>query len=203
MTLLGHKGRVLSLDYTPDGNRLISCGSDGTVRVWDLSRNFDHADVTVEFHASIGCMAFTLDNRELIIRQSSHRFFAVDVANRIISKDIRQPVRSTVLDSTGTFVVSIGGGTIAPNVLFSKLASPMAPIDEWTKLDADNNMARVACSAGAKRIAGSTGPNLAVDQPGEIKVWDAETRQVLFDKTEPGLLNSRIALSPKFAPCWR
>ncbi len=32
----GHDGRVMGVVFTPDGKRLLSGGSDGTVRIWDL-----------------------------------------------------------------------------------------------------------------------------------------------------------------------
>ncbi len=36
MTLVGHKGSVLSVRVSPDGERLLSLGIDGTLRVWDV-----------------------------------------------------------------------------------------------------------------------------------------------------------------------
>jgi eukaryotic-like serine/threonine-protein kinase len=43
--LFGHQGTLMDIDFTPDGKFLISCSSDGTVKVWDLAtkkvvRNF-------------------------------------------------------------------------------------------------------------------------------------------------------------------
>ena len=35
--LFGHQGTVMDIDYTPDGNFLVSCSSDGTVKVWDVA----------------------------------------------------------------------------------------------------------------------------------------------------------------------
>ena len=35
--LFGHEGTVMDIDFTPDGKFLVSCSSDGTVKVWDVA----------------------------------------------------------------------------------------------------------------------------------------------------------------------
>ena len=37
-TLRGHKGRVWSVTFTPDGRGLVSGGQDKTLKYWDVSR---------------------------------------------------------------------------------------------------------------------------------------------------------------------
>jgi WD40 repeat protein len=36
--LFGHGGAVTDIDFAPDGNSLVSCSRDGTVKLWDLAR---------------------------------------------------------------------------------------------------------------------------------------------------------------------
>lgn len=35
-SMLCHKGGVMSMTFSRDGNHLITSGSEGTVKVWDL-----------------------------------------------------------------------------------------------------------------------------------------------------------------------
>jgi hypothetical protein len=37
----GHKGRVTSVSFSIDGQRLASCGNDGTVRIWDVKEGIE------------------------------------------------------------------------------------------------------------------------------------------------------------------
>lgn len=40
--LKGHNGAILLVSWSPDGNKLITCSSDRTAKVWDTQVDFDN-----------------------------------------------------------------------------------------------------------------------------------------------------------------
>jgi WD40 repeat protein len=47
MILKGHKRTVSSVTFTPDGQRLASCGGDSVVRLWDLDRGLEEVSLWI------------------------------------------------------------------------------------------------------------------------------------------------------------
>jgi WD40 repeat protein len=63
-TLRGHEGRVFGVAFSPGGNRLASCGDDGTVRLWDPVAG--RLVATIAAHADAArAVAFSPDGRSL------------------------------------------------------------------------------------------------------------------------------------------
>ena len=77
-TFVGHSGEVLSLSFSPDNNRLISGGADGTVRIWDIPSGKKiglwHDPHAINIHsvvfASDGSSIFSADRDEVRIWSS-------------------------------------------------------------------------------------------------------------------------------------
>ncbi|MCK9896771.1 WD40 repeat domain-containing protein, partial [Frankia sp. AgB32] len=61
----GHPGPVLSVAVTPDGQQIISGGSDGTVRIWNRDTGTEHTTLTGHT-STVWSVAVTPDGQQII-----------------------------------------------------------------------------------------------------------------------------------------
>jgi len=108
-TLHGHVGRVWSVAFLPDGRRAVSCGDDGTVRLWDLQterilRQFQHG-------ARLSCVAVTSDGRFALSagRNPVIKVWDLETGTETHSLEGHDaPVQAVLISRDGRLVLSCG-----------------------------------------------------------------------------------------------
>ena len=78
-SLTGHKGRVLSVAFSPDGRLLASGSDDNTVRLWDVTTGEERTTLC-EHNSCVVCIAFLPDQNTVMSCSSEWEVRLCDVA---------------------------------------------------------------------------------------------------------------------------
>src|SRR5438045_6021755 len=84
--LAGHGGSVWTVAFHPDGRRLASGGTEGDVRLWDVSTGKETACLQAKRRA-IRALAFTPDGERLLTAGNDHlwRIWRLDSDEELVS----------------------------------------------------------------------------------------------------------------------
>jgi WD40 repeat protein len=182
ITLTGHTDKVLSVTFSPDGKRIVSGSSDGTVKVWNAENG--KVILTLKGHKDkVFSVAFSPDGKRIVS------------GGGVFQPEMEMPVVGDVKlwdAETGKEIRSFEGHkrcvysvALSPNGKRIASGSDDKTLKVW---DADNGkeiftlkghvneVTSVAFSPDGKRIASSSigGPSVYVRGLPEVKVWDAE-----------------------------
>jgi WD40 repeat protein len=70
-TLTGHANMIQALDWSPDGQRLVSASADGTVKVWDVIGEQELLSFRGEWAPQFGSVAFSPDGQRIAAPNSN------------------------------------------------------------------------------------------------------------------------------------
>jgi dipeptidyl aminopeptidase/acylaminoacyl peptidase len=196
-TFLGHTNLVSSVSFSPDGKRIASGSTDGTVKVWDAASGQDL--LTLKGHTrAVWSVSFSPDGKR--IASGSGGFLRPT------------PGEVKVWDAaSGQELLTLKGDTVTVNsVSFSPDGKRIASgshdktVKVWDAASGQelltlkghtHGVSSVSFSPDGKRIASGSGEFLR-PTPAEVKVWDAASGQDLLTlKGHTGGVNS-VSFSP-------
>jgi WD40 repeat protein/serine/threonine protein kinase len=190
-TLCGHTGYIQGIAFSPhmdSHSRLASAGLDGTVTIWDLAAGRE--TLTLRRHKlAIRAVAFSPDGRQLASASRDHTVRIWDAT----------PLDEKPGDEPLTLPVNSEGGVL--DVAFhpdsKRLATAADDVKLWDR-PTGKKLFTFPDSAGCWCLAFSpNGQRLAGGKPGEVKVWDVRTGQILYKLDGFGdPPTSRMAFSP-------
>ncbi len=170
LVLEGHQNGVLSLGFSPLGDRLVSGGTDGLIRVWDILKQTEKMSFSMGACQAVISIAFHPDGRHLAA--ASFLWMHSTIPPKFLSDLMTAPKETKVAMwdlETGEcqFVIEGGSGPLT--------FSP------------DGNCLAMAHPEGVKIIEVGTGAQLAsFDAPGEAPLLFTPDGQYLITRSKEG-----------------
>jgi WD40 repeat protein/serine/threonine protein kinase/tetratricopeptide (TPR) repeat protein len=191
LQLKGHAGMVMSVAFSPDGERIITGSLDGTAKVWDARTGTPRLGLEGS-KSPTASASFSPDGAWMVTGGGDRRGGAAGEATvwdartgmaRFTLKGLKGSVNCVAVSKDGTRVVTGGGADREDQQPSGEAtlwdARTGAPLVELKGLKEPVNS--VAFSPDGTRILTAG----ALDEKGtELKVWDATTGAVLLDLTE-------------------
>jgi WD40 repeat protein len=162
----GHKGPVLSVAFAPDGQRIVSGGADGTVRLWDVATGQEIQGFAGHGRPVIA-VAVSPDGKQVLSSDNDTvRLWGVDKGKLLVPLQmLKEMVTAVAFPAEGPRAVSVTSAKQRLNLWEVNTARELAriPLDGEVignvALSAD---ARMAITAGEKSVC----------------IWDLKTQKL-------------------------
>lgn len=183
-TLTGHQGRVMALQVSPDGSRLVTGSADRTVRLWQMSTGrIEHSFGPLP--AVINDVAFSPDGTLVAAAPSNSASYVWRVSDGAL---IHQ------FDGGGGLVIV----RFSPDGARLLTGTRNGTIRIW---DIDSGSLQTEFLAGPTNLQDAafspSGDVVATGaMRGDARIWDARTGELIADLNLRQAGNSRVAFSP-------
>ena len=164
VTLKGHTNRVDSLAFNRDGKTLTSASADGTIKLWDVTK--DRNTATLKAGTPVACVAFNRDGKTLASGGNDSNVKLWDVTTGNNTATIQAAVDNVPVPIT-CVAFSPNGKTLASGSENRKIElwdvstrKSIATLEGHTRV-----VLSVAFSPDSKTLASASGD-------GTIKLWD-------------------------------
>jgi WD40 repeat protein/tRNA A-37 threonylcarbamoyl transferase component Bud32 len=202
LVLKGHKGRVRSVAYSPDGSRLVTGSDDGTVKVWDAQNGNEL--LTLKGHtAGVKEVAFSSDGAAIISKDAT-TVKVWDLRSDQVPLVIQRPRRSDRDDPMRLLAISADGSRLAVAGYEDEAPGTLRRVGTLRVWDTRNGkrlfairspgylINSVALSPDGSRIAlgGEERVTPETAPPVKLHVWDVHTGKERFLLDRPSGLHS-------------
>jgi WD40 repeat protein len=166
LTVGGHAAKVDTVSFNADGTRLATASDDGTVKIWNVSREGGGEWMTLP---GSGAVAFSPDGRSLAAGTKGGNVFVYDAATGRMDTLVRSrtgPINAIDFDPTGSMIAIAGSdGTAWTSDVRTGVELWRVPEQPF-----DSPVLDVAFSPDGGTLATAT---FAEDHPSSL--WDAVT----------------------------
>jgi WD40 repeat protein/serine/threonine protein kinase len=200
ITFRGHTAVVESVQFSPDGQRLVSCSpARAEVRVWDLTRHPEYATLA-STGTDVESVAFQDDGQYLVSVTRAGKLQVWDAASGMLSAEHELAISTEFVEPAGVLSAFAPGG----RRLAARCREDGSLVRIW---DTSDGKPLVACpghtlpvyclrfSADGRRLATCACDRKPVGGSHEIKVWDAADGALLASHSGQGRVFT-LAFSP-------
>jgi WD40 repeat protein len=178
ITFRGHTGPVVSVLFSPDGGRLVSCSpSAGEVKVWDLTRHPEFATLA-RTATDVESIAFRDDGRRLVSITVAGKLQLWDAASGMLCAERDLATSAELIESVGALAAfDAEGRRVAARCREDNSRVRVWEVDRgetlFTGLDHSYPVHCLRFSPDGRLLATGASDGTREDRKAEIKVWDA------------------------------
>jgi WD40 repeat protein len=183
--VFSHRGDVNNAEFSPDGQIVLTCGYDGTARLWDVATSRP-AGAPMRHDDRIRFATFSPDGRKVLTVSQDRTARLWDAGT---GESIQKPLSHEAAVEFGTF---------SPDAQLVLTLSDDNRVTLWNSGTGERSVAALRHPAQVTAAAftpdGKTVLTASLD--GKVRLWDASTGRLKTDSIQHGRAIWAMALSP-------